>query len=91
MSFWSDKTQADYIYFYMENSSFDYPLDEDLIRVPFMKGQWRVRQGANNTLFIEYFLRINPGGTVPAWLVNIAMADGPHHSFRNLKQQIYKR
>jgi hypothetical protein len=90
MSFWSDKTQADYVYFFMENSSFVYPLDEDIIRVPFMKGQWRVKQGANNTLFIEYFLRINPGGTVPAWLVNIAMADGPHHSFRNLKQQIIK-
>lgn len=91
MRFWSDKAQTDYVYFYMENTSFDYPIDGELIRVPFMKGQWRVKQLKNNTLYVEYFLRIDPGGTVPAWLVNIAMADGPHHSFRNLLEQLKKQ
>jgi hypothetical protein len=91
MRFWSDDNQGDYVYFYMENTSFDYPIDEELIRVPFMKGQWRVKRTMNNSLYVEYFLRIDPGGTVPAWLVNIAMADGPHHSFRSLIEQLKKQ
>lgn len=91
MRFWSERDEAGYTYFNMENTSYNYPLSEDLVRVPYMKGRWKVKETKNNTLEIEYVMHINPGGMVPAWLVNIAMADGPHHSFKNLREQIYKK
>jgi hypothetical protein len=67
------------------NSNYSYPMNEDLIRVPSSYATWHiVTQG--NDLKVDYALRIDPGGSVPVWLINIAMADGPHHSFRNLKR-----
>lgn len=90
MRFWTEKDDAGYTYFNMENTNYNYPLSDDLVRVPYMKGRWKVKS-TNNTLAVEYVMNINPGGMVPAWLVNIAMADGPHHSFKNLKEQILKK
>lgn len=67
------------------NDSFAYPEDENLIRVPSSFATWYITTQGND-LKVEYALRIDPGGSVPVWLINIAMADGPHHSFRNLKR-----
>jgi len=66
------------------------PVKEGFIRVPFMHGHWTVIQTKNNALDVAYVLRIDPGGTIPAWLVNLAMAEGPYISFRNLKKQLEK-
>lgn len=70
--------------------SYEYPETEDLIRVPFSASKWRVTS-VNRDLRIEYILRIDPGGSVPTWLVNIAMAEGPYSSFINLKEQLKKK
>jgi hypothetical protein len=67
------------------NDSYDYPKDEDLVRVPSSYATWHITT-LGNDLRVEYALRIDPGGSVPVWLINIAMADGPHHSFRNMKR-----
>jgi hypothetical protein len=67
------------------NANIDYPKNEDLVRVPSSYATWHIAMQGND-LKVDYALRIDPGGSVPAWLINIAMADGPHHSFRNLKR-----
>lgn len=64
---------------------FDYPTSDDVVRVPFSYAEWDV-SSLNNTLYITYTMRIDPGGSVPAWLINMAMADGPHQSFMKLKK-----
>jgi START domain len=63
---------------------------EGFIRVPFMYGQWNVKRVNDNSLQVEYILQIDPGGSIPAWLVNLAMAEGPYISFKNLKKQLEK-
>jgi hypothetical protein len=64
-------------------------LKKGVIRIPFMRGLWTVIKNEND-LHVEFVLRINPGGSIPAWLVNMAMAEGPYISFRNLKRQLEK-
>ena len=66
---------------------YEYPADEDLVRVPFSITAWQVTS-VNNSLKIEYTLRINPGGSVPGWLVGVAMAEGPYNSFLKLKEEL---
>ncbi len=66
------------------------PVREGLTRVTFIHGLWKVVRIKDNLLKIEYTLDIDPGGAVPAWLVNMAMAEGPYVSFKNLKQQLEK-
>lgn len=75
----------DKLAFSMHSVSYAYPLDENLIRVPYSKARWQVRK-VNNTLFVTYTLHIDPGGYVPPMLVNLAMAEGPYESFRSLKK-----
>jgi hypothetical protein len=65
--------------------NFDYPTREDVVRVPFSYAEWEVTS-LNNILYITYTMRIDPGGSVPVWLINMAMADGPHESFVKLKK-----
>jgi hypothetical protein len=59
----------------------------NFVRVPFFEANWQITQ-VGHDLKLVYALRIDPGGYVPAWLVNIAMAEGPHVSFKNLKAQL---
>ncbi len=67
---------------------YDYPSKKDLVRVPFSKARWEVEKINEKDLSIHYVLRIDPGGSIPTWLVNMAMAEGPYTSFRNLKQHL---
>lgn len=65
--------------------SFEYPVSEDVVRVPFSYAEWDVI-AVGDALQVTYTMKIDPGGSVPAWLVNLAMAEGPHESFTNLKK-----
>jgi hypothetical protein len=65
--------------------SFEYPASEDVVRVPFSHAEWDVTN-VGDALQVTYTMKIDPGGSVPAWLVNMAMADGPHESFTKLKK-----
>lgn len=71
--------------FYIDTIVSDIPQQEDLVRIPYSKASWNIKR-VNNELQVTYKMNINPGGYVPPLLVNMAMADGPHQSFRNLKQ-----
>ena len=67
--------------------AYDYPLEKGVVRVPFSYAEWLVVKDGT-ALKVRYTLRIDPGGNVPAWLVNMAMAEGPYQSFINLKEQL---
>jgi hypothetical protein len=69
---------------------YDYPKRDGVVRVTFSQASWHVVAVDGNSLKVEYKLRIDPGGSIPAWLINMAMAEGPHESFKNLKEQIGK-
>jgi hypothetical protein len=70
--------------------SYEYPLNDNLVRVPFAVGTWLI-SSQKNSLKVEYTLQIDPGGSVPAWLVNMAMADGPYTSFLKLKELVTQK
>ena len=61
------------------------------VRVPSSYGKWIVTKGNKNELHIIYTMQIDPGGSVPAWLVNWVCAEAPYRSFKNLKTILEKR
>ena len=69
---------------------FEYPKSDDLVRVPFALGKWKVVT-IKNSLKVEYFLQIDPGGSVPIWLLNLAMAEGPYNSLTNLRAELRRK
>lgn len=64
------------------------PDEEDLVRVPMSKAQWIVTPLGKNKLKVEYTILIDPGGSVPAWMVNMVCVDAPYQSFTKLRNQI---
>jgi len=79
---------ADHTTIVIHNILSDIPVRSDFIRVPFFFSTYDVAVINGTSLKIIYTLNIDPGGSVPPWLVNIAMAEGPYLSFKNLKKRI---
>lgn len=78
---------ADHANFYINTIASDFPKNEDLVRIPYSQAQWDIVR-KNNSLHVTYSLNIDPGGSVPAFLINMAMAEGPYKSFKSLKHLI---
>jgi hypothetical protein len=64
------------------------PEIEGVVRVKKSKTQWRIRPIGNNILKGEYYLSVDPGGDVPAWLINLFITEGPYGSLLKLKSII---
>lgn len=82
--------KTDQLFFTMQSVLTEYPLSDDLVRVPYSQASWTVKR-VNTTLAVTYQLNIDPGGYVPPMLVNLAMAEGPYESFRKLKKLLEKK
>jgi len=66
------------------------PVKKDIVRVRRSEGKWVLTPTAHHTVKIVYTLHVDPGGNIPAWLVNMFATKGPHESFKSLKVQLKK-
>lgn len=64
------------------------PEKRNLVRIPMSKGIWNVTTVSDKLIHLEYILIVNPGGSVPAWILNMFAAKGPMETFENLKQKM---
>lgn len=74
-----------------ENKPTFLPEIPGLVRIQESSGKWMITPLANGLSRIEYILQVNPGGNVPAWLVNLFATHGPFESFKNLRTQVKKK
>jgi len=65
------------------------PEKDGRVRVPSSMATWTVKELGVNKLSVEYFITIDPGGAVPAWMVNMVSAEAPYYSFKNLKAKLH--
>jgi len=66
------------------------PVKKDIVRVRRSEGKWVLTPTGHHTVKIVYTLHVDPGGNIPAWLVNMFATKGPHESFTALKVQLKK-
>lgn len=64
------------------------PVKSGIVRVNNSKGYWVVTPLANSQIRVEYSLHVDPGGSLPAWLVNMFATEGPFKMFKNLRSQL---
>lgn len=57
-----------------------------IVRVPYFLGVWQVKAISPDKISIEYYLDVDPGGSVPAWMSNMFVAKGPYETFMNLAE-----
>ncbi len=64
------------------------PVPKDLIKVPYSRGEWKVTTISKKTIHIDYVLQLNPGGSLPAWVLNLFSTKGPLETFENVKHKM---
>ncbi|HRG81675.1 MAG TPA: START domain-containing protein [Chitinophagaceae bacterium] len=57
-------------------------------RISHYKASWKVTMPTANTIHIVYFMEVDPGGSLPAWLANSFADKGPYHTFSNLADKL---
>lgn len=67
------------------------PVKSGLVRVPSSLASWEITVLSPHLLKIEYILSADPGGALPAWLVNLSASVGPYNSFTKLRKIIGKQ
>ncbi len=67
------------------------PESKGVVRVKRSDIRWEVVPHAKNKLKCTYYLNTEPGGSVPAWLINLFIAEGPYQSLYNLKHHQIKK
>ena len=58
---------------------------ENLVRMPVGKGRWIAETLEPGMTKVTLQMLIDPGGNLPAWLVNSFIADSPYRTMKNLK------
>lgn len=66
------------------------PLKKGLVRVPKSVAHWDIINVSDNELKITYTLHFDPGGALPAWLVNLFITKGPGYTFQHLRSGVLK-
>ncbi|MDB5006702.1 MAG: hypothetical protein JWQ84_1603 [Mucilaginibacter sp.] len=66
------------------------PVKKGIVRIDNSIGKWIITPAGPDQLHVEYSIHVDPGGTLPAWLVNLFATDAPLQIFRSLKTQLQK-
>jgi hypothetical protein len=64
------------------------PENKDKVRVPVSKVNWKVTPVGKDRLIVEYVGQADPGGDIPAWVVNAFSTKGPFETFKKLKELV---
>ena len=55
---------------------------------------WTLLPGPGGWTYVEYYIYSDPGGSLPDWLVNMALDVGPRETIKNIRgfvqQEKYK-
>ena len=57
-------------------------------RITHYKASWKVTMPSPGSIHIVYFMEVDPGGSLPAWLANSFSDNVPYHFFSNLAEKL---
>ena len=62
------------------------PEQKKYVRMQLADGQWLIKEISDNEISIRFQYFSDPGGDIPAWLVNSFIVKSPHHTLKNLRE-----
>ena len=63
---------------------------QGIVRVLKSSCKWVITPAGGDLNTIEFTLFADPGGSIPAWIINIFSSYGPFETFRKLRVQLHK-
>ena len=73
-----------------ENKPSYLPEHDDIVRIKQSYSKWVIEPLKGGKVKVEYTLQVDPGGNIPAWLINLFATKGPYESFKKLRLQVKK-
>ena len=64
------------------------PEKKGLVRIQQSAGLWKLTPVGKNLVQVDYTLQVDPGGLLPAWLVNLFASTGPYQSLKALRNEV---
>jgi hypothetical protein len=66
------------------------PAKKGIVRIDNSIGKWIITPLSPGQINVEYSIHVDPGGSLPSWLVNMFATEAPLQIFKNLKLQLQK-
>jgi hypothetical protein len=66
------------------------PEKKGIVRITNSTGKWTIIPEGFDHVKVTYTLHVEPGGSIPSWLVNMFATEGPLNVFESLKVQMQK-
>ncbi|HMC84782.1 MAG TPA: START domain-containing protein [Chitinophagaceae bacterium] len=66
------------------------PAVKNVVRIKRSYSKWLISPLPNGQVKIEYILEVDPGGAIPAWLINMFATKGPYETFKKLREEVKK-
>ncbi len=60
--------------------------NEGIVRIRGGRSAWTLTPIAGGYVDVDYFASIDPGGTIPAWLINSTIDTGPYNTLKNVRK-----
>jgi len=73
----------------LENNN-NIPLKEGIVRVTDFEGKWKLTPLKNGEIAIDYYLRLDPAGKIPTWVLNMTLEIGAYETLVNFKNELKK-
>jgi len=64
------------------------PEHKGIVRMHKANTRWTVRPGAGSNVQLEYYLYSDPGGSLPDWVVNMALDMGPRETVKRMRDTL---
>lgn len=64
------------------------PLKDDFVRLQECNGYWKVEELSDGMSRLTQEVHVDPGGRIPAWLVNMTVVQNPFDSFSKLRDRL---
>ena len=74
------------ILFQLTNNSSIKEEDEDFIRIKEIRGHWLIKPIDKQNCEVTYQFLADPEGSLPGWVVNLFVVDGPFKTLQNLEK-----
>lgn len=63
-------------------------VSDDFVRMPHGDGRWTIHQISEDKISINFQYLTDPGGGIPAWLVNSFIVKNPHKTLLNIRKMM---
>ncbi len=64
------------------------PIKPQFVRVPKIEASWTFTPVSEGVVKGEYRIKLDPGGNIPAWIINLFIEDGPYASILSMREAL---